>query len=206
MRNYNDGMDERLPFETSLSLLDQLGKESDEASWDRLCEVYSPLLHGWLRRYDVQDADADDLIQDVLMVVMRELQNFQHNQQTGAFRSWLRRILVNRLQNFWRKRGHGDAAEGGSDLARRLNEFEDPNSQLSQIWDRQHDRHLTRKLLDLVEPHFTETTRTAFRRLVLAGAKADEVAAELDLSLNAVFTAKSRVLRELRRLGKGLID
>jgi DNA-directed RNA polymerase specialized sigma24 family protein len=65
---------------------------------------------------------------------------------------------------------------------------------------------LTKKLLEQIEPKFSETTRKAFRRLVFDGAKADVVAAELNLSLNAVFTAKSRVLRELRRLSAGLIE
>jgi RNA polymerase sigma-70 factor (ECF subfamily) len=192
--------------DTSLTLLEQLSNDSDDESWARLVALYSPLLRGWLVRYDIQDADADDLVQDVLLVAIRELPSFRHSQQTGAFRSWLRGILINRLRNFWRKRGRVDLASGDSDLARRLNEFEDPHSQLTRIWDREHDRYLTRKLLELIEPRFADTTRNAFRRLVLDGASADVVAAELDMSLNAVFTAKSRVLRELRRLGTGLID
>ena len=198
-------MKDHNPFPTSLSLLDQLGNKAEGDSWERLVELYSPLLRSWMRRYEVQEADIDDLVQDVLLVLIDELPAFRHNRQTGAFRSWLRQIVVNRLRNFWRKRGR-DVKSGGSDLARRLNEFEDPTSQLSLIWDREHDRHLTRSLLEQIEPKFTESTRRAFRRLVLDGAKADVVAAELNLSLNAVFTAKSRVLRELRRLSAGLID
>ncbi|MBW3600365.1 MAG: RNA polymerase sigma factor [Planctomycetes bacterium] len=191
-------------FDTSLSLLDQLADGADGASWDRLVNLYSPLLRSWLARYDVQDADADDLTQDVLMVVMREAPGFRHNRQAGAFRTWLRRILVNRLRNFWRSRGRMIA--GNSQLARRLKEFEDPRSPLSQTWDREHNRRLTRQLLAMIEPRFSGTTQAVFRRLVLDGARADEVAAEFDLSMTAVFTAKSRVLRELRRLGKGMID
>jgi RNA polymerase sigma-70 factor (ECF subfamily) len=58
----------------------------------------------------------------------------------------------------------------------------------------------------MIEPRFANSTREAFHRLVLDGADADDVAAELGLSLNAVFTAKSRVLRELRTIGRGLLD
>lgn len=191
--------------DTSQTLLEQLGEQDDDASWKQLLDLYAPLLQSWLGRYDVQASDADDLVQDVLMVVMRELPGFQHNQQTGAFRNWLRRILVNRLRNFWRKRGRADLAGGGSDLAKRLNELEDPRSQSTLAWDREHDRHLVRKLLGMIELQFTESTRKVFRRLVLDEVAPDQVAAEFDMSLNAVFTAKSRVLRELRRLGKGLV-
>lgn len=192
-------------FETSHSLIDQLCHEADAAAWERLVALYSPLLRGWIDRYDVQAADADDLIQDVLMVLMRELPSFRHNQQPGAFRSWLKRIVINRLRNFWRARGRGGAVAGG-DVLRQLDELEDDRSQLSGIWHQEHDQHLTRRLLEMIEPRFTPTTRQAFRRLVLDGADADDVAAELGLSLNAVFTAKSRVLRELRAIGKGLLD
>jgi RNA polymerase sigma-70 factor (ECF subfamily) len=88
---------------------------------------------------------------------------------------------------------------------RRLDELEDETGHLSRIWDSEHDRHLARKLLELIEPRFSDKTRAAFRRLVLDGADPRQVASELDMSLNALFTAKSRVLRELRRIGKGLI-
>ena len=192
--------------ETSLTFLDELCQSSDEKSWERLVQLYAPLLNRWIRRYEVQDSDADDLIQDVLVVVMRELPSFRHNRQKGAFRSWLRRIAVNRLRNAWRARGREPRGSGDSDLMRQLEELEDNRSQISRIWEQEHDRHVTQKLLEQIEPRFTENTRLAFRRLVLDGASADEVATELGMSLNAVFTAKSRVLRELRRLGRGLID
>lgn len=192
--------------DTSLTLLDELCRSPDDESWERLVSLYSPLLRSWLRRYDVQDSDADDLVQDVLMVVMKELPSFRHNKQPGAFRTWLRRIVVNRLRNFWRARGREAKGSGDTQVMQRINELEDERSQMSRVWDREHDQHLTRRLLDDIEPRFAENTRRAFRLLVLDGASADNVAAELGMSLNAVFTAKSRVLRELRRLGKGLID
>lgn len=193
-------------FETSHSLIDQLCGEADDASWQRLVDLYSPLLHGWIDRYDVQAADADDLVQDVLVVVMREMPGFRHNQRPGAFRSWLKGIVINRLRNFWRARNRGGASAGGEAMLARLDELADDRSQLSHVWQQEHDRHLAGKLLELIEPRFTPTTRQAFRRLVLDGADADTVAAELGLSLNAVFTAKSRVLRELRAIGRGLLD
>lgn len=190
--------------DTSLSLLDRLCLAPQDGSWDQLVATYSPLLRNWIGQYGIQAADADDIIQDVLLVVMRELPSFRHNQQQGAFRTWLRRIVVNRIRNFWRTRAR--AGEHGGEIMDRLDELEDPRSEGSRLWDHEHHRHLTQQLLALLHSRFTETTRTAFRRLVLEGATPDEVSAQLGISLNAVFTAKSRVLRELRLLGRGLID
>jgi len=118
--------------DTSLSLLDRLGDQSDSDSWDRLVELYRPLLYAWLRRYDaLQPSDADDLVQEVLLVVTRELPGFQHNRQRGAFRSWLRKILVLRLRNFWRSRQRRPIATGDSDFLRQLDELEDDVSRAS---------------------------------------------------------------------------
>ena len=188
------------------SLLARARQTSDTESWDRIVALYAPLMRRWLHAYEVPDADADDVVQEVLTVLARELRQFDHNHRNGAFRSWLRRILVNRLREYWRKRDRIDAAGGGEDVYRRLNQLDDPRSRLTQIWEREHDGHLVRQLLTMIEPRFSESTQAAFRQLVLEQKKPAEVAANLKLSLNAVFTAKSRVLRELRRVGEGLLD
>jgi RNA polymerase sigma-70 factor (ECF subfamily) len=77
---------------------------------------------------------------------------------------------------------------------------------MSQIWNRQHDQYVLRQLLAVAEPHFAPTTWKAFCRVALDGAKADIVAEELEISLNAVFIAKSRVLSRLRQEAEGLIE
>ena len=192
--------------DTSLTLLEELCGSPQQASWERMVNLYSPLLRSWIGRNEVQDSDADDLVQDVLMVVMKELPSFRHNQRPGAFRTWLRRIVVNRLRNFWRARQRQAKGSGDSGVMQWIDQLEDERSQMSRVWNREHDLHLTHKLLELIEPSFSENTRRAFRLLVLEQHSADEVAAELGMSLNAVFTAKSRVLRELRRRGRGLLE
>ncbi len=70
--------------ETSLSLLDRARQVSDSESWNHLVELYAPLLRNWLRRYQVQDSDAEDIVQEVLAVVARELPAFQHSDRAGA--------------------------------------------------------------------------------------------------------------------------
>jgi DNA-directed RNA polymerase specialized sigma24 family protein len=54
------------------------------------------LIRAWLRKYDVQDSDADDLVQEVLLAVSKDLDKFEHRGQPGAFRGWLKAILVNK--------------------------------------------------------------------------------------------------------------
>jgi RNA polymerase sigma-70 factor (ECF subfamily) len=192
--------------ETSHSLLERLRGQPGGDDWRRLFELYTPLLHAWAGRHGVQRADADDLVQEVLAVLVRELPHFEHNRRPGAFRRWLRTVLAHRLRDFWRARAHRPEAAGGSDVLRRLAELEDPASGLSRLWDEEHDRHVVRKLLERIEGEVAPSTWQAFRRVALEGRDEETVAVELGLSVNAVFIAKSRVLQRLRREAAGLLD
>ena len=190
--------------ETSHSLLERLRLKPDEQSWTRLVNLYTPLLRHWLHQTGVDGADADDLLQDVLTTLVREIPCFEHNQRKGAFRHWLRAILLNRVRGFLRGRQFRPQPAGGVDAWTVLDSLEDPASQLSREWDRQHDEFVARRLLELIEPEFAATTWQAFRLQVLDGRPPAEVAETLGLSLDAVYTAKSRVLRRLRSEIDGL--
>jgi RNA polymerase sigma-70 factor (ECF subfamily) len=192
--------------ETSASLLDRLRLQPDDGDWRRLVDLYSPLIRGWLHRHGLPPQEADDIVQEVLAVVVRRLPEFRRQPRAGAFRRWLRSISVNCLRDFWRRRRGRPVAAGGSAFVQLLDELADPASGLSREWDREHDRHVTQRLLELIRPHFEDTTWAAFRRVALEGASPDAVAAELGLTVNAVFIAKSRVLSRLRQEGAGLID
>jgi len=193
--------------ETSASLLDRLQTAPDSVSWQRLVDLYTPLIRSWLRRHaQLHDQDADDLVQEVLSVVVRKLPQFRHNQRTGAFRTWLRTIAVNCLRDSWRAQRIRPRASGDSEFQQLLNQLEDPASGLSRLWDEEHDRHVGKRLLELIEPQFEPKTWAAFRGVTLEGKSPDVVAEELGLSVNAVFIAKSRVLGRLRQEAQGLID
>lgn len=190
---------------TSLSLLSQLSRSSEAEAWSRLVAMYQPLIRGWIGRHGVQDSDADDLVQEVLLAVSTDLGRFEHGGQPGAFRAWMRGILVNRLRNFWRSRDRRPLV-AGSDVDAMLAQLDDPASEATRVWNRQHDEHVVRQLLALSEPNFTPNTWTAFTRVALNGERPDEVAAELGMSLNAVVIAKSRVLSRLRLEADGLVE
>ena len=190
--------------ETSITLLERLRLQPDEAAWKRFIDLYAPLIRGWLRRYSVAEHDAEDLTQEVLTVMVREFSHFEHNQQRGAFRNWLRTVTVNQLRLLWRTRRRQD--EANSAMAQMLDQLADPNSSLSHLWDQQHDQHVAARLMEMIQPQFEAKTWQAFRRVALDGMKAAIVAQELGISVNAVLLAKSRVLSRLRQELRGLTD
>ena len=154
----------------------------------------------------MQTTDAEDLAQEVLLAVNKSLPSFEHNGRVGAFRSWLRTILVNRLRNFWRSRDRHPRPLEGSSIEERLAQLEDPASAMSQLWNQQHDRHVLKRLLEIARGEFSSQTWNIFTRVAMRGEKADLVARESGVSLNAVFIAKSRVLSRLRAESGGLVD
>ena len=186
---------------TSLSLLDRLkGAGPDAPEWKRLQSIYLPMIEAWLRRVPGLGEEAADLAQDVFVVLLREIPRFDR-QREGSFRVWLRRVTINKVRNHNRKRGRLpsllvnpslDPAEGF------LERLADPHDDLAREWDRDHDKHVVDRLLAIVQPDFSESTWQAFQRFGVDGEPAEKVAADLELTINAVILAKSRVLKRLR--------
>jgi RNA polymerase sigma-70 factor (ECF subfamily) len=192
--------------DTPRSLLERLRYQPNDPSWKRLLDLYTPLLVRWLRQAGVDGADADDLLQEVFTVLVRKLPAFEHNKRCGAFRRWLHTILINHLRGYWKSRKTAPETADPAQVRQELDRLQDPASDLNQLWEREHDAFLARRILQLLENDFTASTWKAFRRVVLDGAKPAEVAAELGLSVNAVLLAQSRVLRRARQEITGLID
>jgi len=191
---------------TSKSLLVKARDRSDQAAWRRLTELYEPLIERWVRPHVAQRADAEDLVQEVMTTLVRELPGFDHNERPGAFRAWLRSITVHRLHAYWEKRNARPASAGGPDLREALAQLADPTSALSESWDEEHDRHVTESLLKSIRLEFQPATWRAFEHQVQDGQPASDVARELGISVNAVLIAKSRVLKRLREKAAGLVD
>jgi RNA polymerase sigma-70 factor (ECF subfamily) len=192
-------------METSASLLERLRTAPDEAAWRRLDDLYRPLIRRWLQRDPNLGEDANDLTQEVMAVLVRELPGFQR-QRRGSFRRWLRTVTAHRLAGYYRSRRNWPLALGGAPEECPLAQLADPNSELSRQWDEEHDRHVLRRLMDLIAPQFEPNTLAAFRRVAYDGVAPAQAASELGLSLNAVLLSKSRVLSRLRQEAEGLID
>ncbi len=191
---------------TSVSLLERLKcAPPDDPQWRRLHDIYHPWILHWLKRVPQLGDEANDLAQDVLVVVVKELPQF-NRQRDGSFRRWLGNVLVNRLRSHWKKCKRRPLAglDGKSGVAF-VEELADPASALSRQWEREHDQFVLDRLMTTVRADFKPNTWNAFRRCALSGEDAAAVACDLGISVNAVLTAKSRVLRRLREEAAGLI-
>jgi RNA polymerase sigma-70 factor (ECF subfamily) len=191
---------------TSKSLLDLLRHaRPDAAEWRRLQDIYQPLIRHWLLRLPGLHGEIDDLTQEVLVVLFRELPAFERRRH-GSFRAWLRQITVNRTRAFCKRRRQQPLAGGQVEVEHLLTQLEDPRSELARQWDHDHDGHVFQKLLALVEPDFEPKTWQAFLRFALDGQAAARVAEELGMTEGAVVKAKSRILKRLREEAGEMLD
>ena len=179
------------PSETSVTWIGRLATSPTDSDWQKLVNTYAPLLIRWSERAGVASSDRDDLVQDVLIVVLRRVSDFQHR-HTGAFRGWLRVIFVNHLKKYFR-----DQAKNACRF--HLDDACDPNSPLSHFFDQEHDMYMAHRAMNVAEKDFSEITWSAFMRQVIEGQSTLQVAQDLQLSTNAVLKAKSRVLKRIRQ-------
>ncbi|MFQ3651724.1 MAG: RNA polymerase sigma factor [Gemmataceae bacterium] len=196
--------DKFIPMDTTpLSLLHRLRQPQATEPWSLFERLYRPWLRGQILRL-VPAGEAEDLLQEVFLVLMREVPLFQHNGQKGAFRCWLRRLVVHRVQEFWKARDRAPLL--GRDYQLLCEQLADDHDELSQQWDQEHDRYIVGQLLKQIANDFEAVTWQAFRAFVLEKRSAAEVARALGVSEGAVWTAKSRVLRRLRQVAQDWIE
>ena len=191
---------------TSLSLLESLKDHEDQLAWQQMHDIYLPLVRKWLIRFNAPTSEVDDLAQTIMSVVIRRLPDFTHAGRTGAFRTWLRTITRNCLLEFWRKNKLTPTATGKTSFQENLDQLSREQSELSQVWNREYEEHVVASLLKSIQSEFRPKTWESFRLFVMEDKSAKQVAGILNVTVNSVFIAKSRVMSRLRVVGKNLID
>ncbi len=183
---------------TSRSLLARV--QADEAqAWERLVNLYAPLVMHWCRRKGLQNQDSADLFQEVFQAVVIHVGRFRKEQEGDTFRGWLRRITENKLRDHFRRRGREARGAGGSSAQERLAQLAESESpQDDRSGDEAAEHALFARALGLIREEFEERTWSAFWQTAVEGRAAKDVAADLAMTPGAVRVAKSRVLHRLR--------
>ena len=204
------------PSSISSTLLDQLRGRRPEA-WQRLVLLYGPVIYHWCRRSGLAAEDAADVVQEVLSAVFLHLPGFRRDRPQDSFSGWLAAITRNKVRECYRRRQGRAEARGGSTALRQMAEIAEPECLPSPsgrgAWgeggagegesiqpDDQSAACLSRRVLDVIRAEFEDRTWRAFWRVSAGGESAAHVAADLGVSVAAVYKAKSRVLARLRQV------
>ncbi|MBL8814931.1 MAG: sigma-70 family RNA polymerase sigma factor [Planctomyces sp.] len=182
---------------TSPTLLGKLVAK-DAAAWGVFVDVYGPLVAYWIRRNHVSEADAADVLQEILKGLVSSLHRFEHR-HVGSFRAFLWVLTRNQLARYFRSKSQREAAAGGTDawlrmatVAEALSEDPDPQTGPGQL------NELTQRAIRAVQAEFEPRTWQMFWQTVVNLRPTSEVATEFGVHTAAVRQARSRVLRKLR--------
>src|SRR5205085_1335360 len=146
-----------------------------------------------------QDADAADVMQDVLRSVAGAAARLNYDPARGSFRGWLYTVARNKVFNFLdadrHKLGRGS---GDSGARERLEALAGPEWGLAESWDEEYERNLAALAMQRVQGEVQQATWQAFWQTAALGRNAREVGEALGMSAGAVYVARSRVLARLK--------
>jgi RNA polymerase sigma-70 factor (ECF subfamily) len=181
---------------TRATLLLRLRDRTDSLSWQEFHERYGQLLFRYARQRGASQVDAEDIVQEVALSLLKALDGFEYDAAKGRFRSYLRVAVIRAMG----RRAGKEARQG---------EAVDPNTfdymtaareaDTDAEWEREWRSHRLRWALREVAPGFEQVTIDAFRVHVLAGKSVKDTAKALDISEASVYQAKSRVLKQVKQ-------
>jgi RNA polymerase sigma factor (sigma-70 family) len=189
--------------DTRDSLLVQVRSPANREAWDQFVLVYRPVIYRLARRRGLQDADAQDLAQQVLMAVASAIGSYEKSDASVRFRHWLRRVARNAIVNALSRQPH-DRAVGGSTVQELLLEApgDDHESDAQIEWE--YRRELYLRAARIVRGDIEADTWRAFELTVIEGRSIDDAAVLLKKPVGTIYAARSRIMRRLREAVRAL--
>ncbi len=203
------GVERRLMADSLLtrpSLLARIKDTGDRQAWAEFVDLYAPVIHGYVLKRGLQDADAADVTQEVLGAVARSAARLNYDPARGTFRGGLFRVVRNELADFGAARRRHRAGTGDSDVRRRLEEEPAPSNDELAAWEREYERQLFARACDQVRGDFQESTWQAFWITAIQGQPGKEAADLLGITTAAVYLARRRVTERLKQQIENLRD
>jgi RNA polymerase sigma-70 factor (ECF subfamily) len=186
------------PSVTRASLLLRIRDPGDRLAWGEFVQLYAPLIHAYGMHRGLQDADAADVVQEVLRRVSRSAPQFEYDRARGSFRGWLLTVTRNEIRKMAARKARQASGSGDTQMHGLLEQHAD-DSQPDADWDREYRWNSFLWAAQRVKSEFREATWRAFWLTVVEGQEIERAAKELKLSLGAVYIARSRVIARIRQ-------
>ncbi len=184
--------------DTRQSLILRLPDRHDIEAWDQFVAIYEPLVFRLARVRGLQDADAHEVVQEVLLAVSNAVERWDPDSERGRFRDWLFRIARNFVINYLTRKKHKSIGTGDSAIHSLLYNQAAESEELSQDFDLEYRREIFHFAAQNVRRQVKPRTWQAFWRTAVEGTDVVSAASELQMTSGAVHIARSRVLSRLR--------
>lgn len=187
------------PPQTSPSLILRLRNRDDLDAWQQFAEIYQPLVFRLAVQRGFQHSDASDIAQEVLLRVAGAIDRFVPAPERGSFRAWLNRIARNFMITFLQKQQRQPVACGQDSVADLMAVVPDSHDLTSEEFDHELARQVFAWAAKKVEAGCQPSTWQAFWRTTVNDEDAAIVAEQLNVSVGAVYVARSRIIQRLKR-------
>jgi RNA polymerase sigma factor (sigma-70 family) len=190
-------MDRSTDSQTNPSLLGRLcHNPTDQVAWAEFVDRYGRKIYSWCRQWNMQDADAEDVTQVVLVRLAKRLPTFAYD-RTRSFRGWLRTLTQHALSDFLKSRERGGRGSGDRETETFLESLA-ARENLLTVLEEEFDQELLEMATARVRLRVEPRTWEAFRLTAVDGLPGAEAARRLEMRVAAVFKAKSRVQKLLQ--------
>jgi len=191
------------PSQTSSTLLGRLRRDPrDQAAWNDFVARYQPRILDWCRRWGLQESDAQDVTQAVLLKLSRSMATFVYD-RSRSFRGWLKTIAHHAWRDLVAERKRAGVGSGDSRMSELLENIQAGDGLVQQL-EEEFRRELLDEAMARVRPRVAPRTWDAFRLTALEGSSGAAAAAQLQMKVAQVYVAKSEVKmmirEEVRRL------
>ena len=178
---------------THQTLLKRLSSSHDADAWSEFSRRYGPLIRGMARRQGLQDADCDEVVQDVLSSLVRAMESFEYDPAKGKFRGYLKTITVRSIMARRKHQGTVQSCDNIEDSATM-------DSELDQAWENEWRQYHLRLAMETVNQEFNAVDRAVFAAYAIRGEPAKGTSEAFGISIEQVYQAKSRILKRLEEL------
>ena len=183
--------------DTRGSLIARMQNRDDKAAWTAFISIYRPVVYRLARQRGLQDADSDDLAQQVMIAVRRAIGNWKEDPSRGRFHYWLATIARNAAINVVARRPR-DAAAGGTAVQELLESQPESECLTQDDLEREYRRSVFRRAAERIRPEFSKATWDAFWLTTVEGLRTEDAGLRLGKSVGAIYALRSRVMRRLR--------
>lgn len=184
--------------DTRASLILRISDARDARAWDEFARLYQPVVFHLARQRGLQHADAEELVQEVMLAVARAVENWTPDPGRGRFRDWLFRIARNLVINLLTRRKHQVWGTGDTGVAQLLEAQADADDDVVRSFQIEYQREVLRQAAERVQGDVNSTTWQAFALTTVEELRPADVAARLGMTVGSVYIARSRVMARLR--------
>lgn len=184
---------------TRASLLFRLQQAPDDpAAWGQFVARYGPQVTAWCRRWGLQEADAADVTQNVLLRLTQKLRDFEYD-PSKRFRAWLKTLTQHAWSDFYRANNRAGGGSGDSAVLDILDKVEARDDLVGRL-QATFDHELLEQAYEQVRARVEGRTWQAFVLTAVQGMKGADAAKQLGMNVGAVFVAKSKVQAMLQEI------